>query len=104
MARKTTKRKGNKWLEHVKRTMSTMKRKGTYKKGLGLSQVIKEAKKTWHRGGGADDKKPEPIDAPDAPMEGGEDEEKEEMPPTTEPPTAGRRRRSARKTKRRGRK
>ena len=26
-----------------------MKSKGTYKKGMGLKQVIKEAKKTWHK-------------------------------------------------------
>ena len=93
----------NKWLTHVKKTMKVMKRKGTYKKGLGLSQVIKEAKKTWHKKGGAEDEKPKPIDADVAPaMEGGEDEE--EMPPTTESTTAGRRRRGSRKTKRRSRK
>ena len=38
----------NAWLMHVKKTMKTMKSKGTYKKGQGLKQVIKEAKKTWH--------------------------------------------------------
>lgn len=34
-----------------------MKSKGTYKKGMGLKQVIKEAKKSWHsvKKGGADD-------------------------------------------------
>lgn len=43
----------NKWLAHVKKTMKQMKSKGTYVKGKGLGQVIKEAKKTWskHRGG-----------------------------------------------------
>ncbi len=41
----------NKWLMHVKKTMKTMKSKGTYVKGKGLGQVIKEAKKTWHKGG-----------------------------------------------------
>ena len=41
----------NKWLLHVKKTMKTMKSKGTYEKGKGLSQVIKEAKKTWKKGG-----------------------------------------------------
>jgi hypothetical protein len=39
----------NKWITHVKKTMRTMKSKGTYKKGLGLKQVIKEAKKSWHK-------------------------------------------------------
>lgn len=37
----------NAWLAHVKKTMKQMKSKGTYKKGMGLSQVIKEAKKDW---------------------------------------------------------
>jgi len=53
----------NKWLMHVKKTMKTMKAKGTYKKGEGLKQVIKAAKATYHKHkGGAD----------------GDDEEKEE--------------------------
>jgi hypothetical protein len=43
----------NKWLTHVKATMKTMKKRGTYKKGDGLKKVIGEAKKTYkkHRGG-----------------------------------------------------
>lgn len=43
----------NVWLSHVKKTMKSMKSKGTYKKGDGLKKVIKEAKKTYkkHRGG-----------------------------------------------------
>jgi hypothetical protein len=43
----------NAWLSHVKKTMKSMKSKGTYKKGDGLKKVIKEAKKTYknHRGG-----------------------------------------------------
>lgn len=40
----------NKWLSHVKSTMADMKRKGTYKKGMGLSQVIKAAKLTYKKG------------------------------------------------------
>ncbi len=47
----------NKWITHIKKTMKTMKSRGTYKKGMGLKQVIKEAKKTWHKvksGGGED--------------------------------------------------
>lgn len=45
----------NHWLTHVKKTMKTMKSKGTYKKGDGLKKVIKEAKKTYkkHKGGAA---------------------------------------------------
>jgi hypothetical protein len=44
----------NKWIVHVKKTMRQMKSRGTYKKGMGLKQVIKEAKKSWnkHKGGG----------------------------------------------------
>jgi hypothetical protein len=48
----------NKWLTHIKKTMKSMKSKGTYKKGMGLKQVILAAKKTWHkakRGGGEGD-------------------------------------------------
>jgi len=37
----------NKWLAHVKKTMKTMKSKGTYKKGDGLKKVIMEAKKSY---------------------------------------------------------
>jgi len=45
----------NKWIAHVKKTMKRMKSRGTYKKGMGLKQVIMEAKKDWHKvksGGG----------------------------------------------------
>jgi hypothetical protein len=50
----------HKWIVHIKKTMKTMKSKGTYKKGLGLKQVIKEAKKSWHHAkkGGADEGMP----------------------------------------------
>ena len=43
----------NAWLAHVKKTMKVMKKHGTYKKGMGLKQVISAAKKTYkkHRGG-----------------------------------------------------
>ena len=43
----------NKWLMHVKKTMTTMKSRGTYKKGDGLKKVIMEAKKSYkkHKGG-----------------------------------------------------
>ena len=53
----------NKWLAHVKKTMRTMKSKGSYKKGDGLKKVILEAKKTYkklgRRGGGDEDPEPE---------------------------------------------
>ena len=42
----------NKWLAHVKKTMKTMKSKGSYKKGDGLKKVIMEAKKTYKKHGG----------------------------------------------------
>jgi hypothetical protein len=41
----------NPWLTHVKKTMSEMKHRGTYKKGDGLKKVILEAKKTYKRSG-----------------------------------------------------
>ena len=41
----------NAWLTHVKKTMSEMKHRGTYKKGDGLKKVIMEAKKTYKRSG-----------------------------------------------------
>lgn len=60
----------NAWLSHVKKTMKTMKKKGMYEKGKGLSQVIKEAKKTWKKGGADEkDKAPVIVDIPDAPIE-----------------------------------
>lgn len=83
----------NKWIIHIKKTMKTMKSRGTYKKGMGLKQVIKEAKKSWHkvkgkRGGGESSEEEE-----------AEKEEKtEEM---KEPEMGGRRRRRHGKTQRR---
>ena len=56
----------NKWITHIKKTMKTMKSKGTYKKGDGLKKVIMEAKKHWKKHGGADDSV-----APAAPAMGG---------------------------------
>ena len=83
----------NKWITHIKKTMKQMKSRGTYKKGMGLKQVIKEAKKTWakvKRGGG----------------EGSSSEEEEAAASATadaaaEPPMGGRRRRKHGKTQRR---
>ena len=46
----------NVWLTHVKKTMSEMKRRGTYKKGDGLRKVIMEAKKTYKRSSSAEPK------------------------------------------------
>ena len=71
--------------------MKQMKSRGTYKKGMGLKQVIKEAKKSWHkvkRGG-----------------DGSSSEEEEEKTTTTADaaaePEGGRRRRGHGKTHRR---
>jgi hypothetical protein len=57
----------NKWIVHVKKTMRQMKSKGTYKKGMGLKQVIKEAKKTWKKHGGG----PDGVEEPPVVEEGG---------------------------------
>ena len=83
----------NPWIAHVKKTMRHMKKKGTYAKGKGLAQVIKEAKKSWkhHRRGGADPEEKEP-------------EMPEPMPTTQdEGMEAGRRRRTGKKTRRHSR-
>lgn len=72
----------NKWITHIKKTMKTMKSRGTYKKGMGLKQVIKEAKKSWHK----------------VKHGGGEDSSSEEE---ADPPMGGRRRRKHGKTQRR---
>lgn len=64
--------------------MKTMKSRGTYKKGMGLKQVIKEAKKSWHKVKGK--------------RGGGEDSSSEEE---NEPELGGRRRRKHGKTQRR---
>lgn len=69
----------NAWITHVKKTMRTMKSKGTYKKGMGLKQVIKEAKKSWKKvkkGGAEEEAEPVPkveegAVAPPAVEEGG---------------------------------
>jgi hypothetical protein len=57
----------NKWILHIKKTMKQMKSKGSYAKGKGLGQVIKEAKKTWKKGGGDD---PAPTVTPTPTMGG----------------------------------
>jgi len=82
----------NKWITHIKKTMKTMKSRGTYKKGMGLKQVIKEAKKSWSK----------------VKRGGGEDSSSEEEEKTTatadaaaEPAMGGRRRRKHGKTQRR---
>jgi hypothetical protein len=72
----------NKWLVHIKKTMKTMKAKGTYVKGKGLKQVILAAKKTWHKvktGGGNGDLVDVPLDD-DAPAA---------APPAAPPATTG---------------
>ena len=54
----------NKWLAHVKKTMKTMKSRGTYKKGDGLKKVILEAKKSYKKHKGGEEESPE--SSPDA--------------------------------------
>lgn len=75
----------NRWLAHMKKTMRKMKLNKTYKKGMGLKQVIAQAKLTYRKGkrGGAEDEEPEV-------------EEKEEVAETGE----GGRRRTRRKSRR----
>ena len=83
----------NKWITHIKKTMKTMKSRGTYKKGMGLKQVIKEAKKSWHkvkRGGNLGEGSSSEEEA-----------ETEEKKVKMEPPMGGRRRRKHGKTQRR---
>ena len=84
----------NKWITHIKKTMRTMKSKGTYKKGLGLKQVIKEAKKSWHHAKKGGDLEVVPAATSAAAAEDSSSDE--------EPVVAGRRKH--RKTVRRGRK
>ena len=82
----------NKWISHIKKTMKQMKSRGTYKKGMGLKQVIKEAKKSWHkvkRGG----------DGSSSEEEEAEKQEKKDV--MSEPAEGGRRRRKHGKTQRR---
>jgi hypothetical protein len=84
----------NKWLMHVKKTMKTMKSRGTYKKGDGLKKVILEAKKSYkkHKGGAEGDSSSSSSDdtAAAAPA------------PEVEPdaPAGGRRKRGTRRTRR----
>ena len=84
----------NKWITHIKKTMKQMKKKGTYKKGLGLKQVIMEAKKHWHKGGAESGTEPEA-------KSGTEPDSDEETAPTVPPAEGGRKRRRSKKTHRR---
>ena len=64
----------NRWLAHMKKTMRKMKLNNTYKKGMGLKQVIAQAKLTYRKGkrGGAEEEAEEEVEAPAAPAgEGG---------------------------------
>ena len=54
----------NKWLTHVKHTMKTMKKRGTYKKGDGLKKVIMEAKKSYKKHKGGEEEKESPESSP----------------------------------------
>jgi hypothetical protein len=81
---------------HVKKTMKTMKSRGTYKKGDGLKKVIMEAKKSYkkHKGGAEHTDSSSDDTAPAAPTP--------DAPDAPAPPTAmgGRRKRGTRRTRR----
>ena len=87
----------NRWLAHMKKTMRKMKLNKTYKKGMGLKQVIAQAKLTYRKGkrGGADDDK---VSYPPQMVRtvGRGEEEEEEVAETGE----GGRRRTRRKSRR----
>jgi hypothetical protein len=91
----------NKWLMHVKKTMKTMKSRGTYKKGDGLKKVILEAKKSYkkHKGGAEGDSSSSSSDdtaaAAPTPMA---DAPAPEVKPDA--PAGGRRKRGTRRTRR----
>jgi hypothetical protein len=81
----------NKWLAHVKKTMKLHK-------GKKFGDILKAAKKTWHKGkkGGADEAKME-----EPKMEDKMEEPKTEEPKTGLEATAGRRRTRRRRHSRR---
>jgi len=89
----------NKWLAHIKKTMKQMKSKGTYKKGMGLKQVIMAAKKTWHKKGGGSCMTGGEDESVDVPL----DDEKtattgtEKADPTVSQDVGGRRRKTSRR-------
>jgi hypothetical protein len=80
----------NKWLAHVKKTMKLHK-------GKKFGDILKAAKKTWHKGkkGGADEAKMEEPKVED------KVEDKMEEPKTGLEATAGRRRTRRRRQSRR---
>jgi hypothetical protein len=83
---------------HVKKTMKTMKSRGTYKKGDGLKKVILEAKKSYkkHKGGAEGDSSSSSSDdtAAAAPAPAPAPEVKPDAP------AGGRRKRGTRRTRR----
>ena len=89
----------NRWLAHMKKTMRKMKIKKTYKKGMGLKQVIAQAKLTYRkgkRGGAEDDKVSYPPQQVRKVGRGDGEEEEEEVALSEE----GGRRRTRRKSRR----
>jgi hypothetical protein len=96
----------NKWLMHVKKTMKTMKSRGTYKKGDGLKKVIMEAKKSYkkHKGGAehTDSSSSSSDDTAAAAPAAAPAATPEVKPDAPAPPTAmgGRRKRGTRRTRR----
>jgi hypothetical protein len=92
---------------HVKKTMKTMKSRGTYKKGDGLKKVIMEAKKSYkkHKGGADGDSSSSDDTAAAAPAPtsmAATPEVKPDAPAAPAPTTAmgGRRKRGTRRTRR----
>jgi hypothetical protein len=88
----------NVWLTHVKSTMASMKKAGTYKKGDGLKKVILAAKKTYKSTRRASKKG----------RRGGEEKDElpakgEAMPESESPSEGGRRGRKSRSTRRKSR-
>jgi len=94
----------NKWLMHVKKTMKTMKSRGTYKKGDGLKKVIMEAKKSYkkHKGGADGDSSSSSSDDTAAAAPAPTSMAATPAPDAPAPTTAmgGRRKRGTRRTRR----
>lgn len=108
----------NPWLTHVKSTMASMRKAGTYKKGDGLKKVIHAAKKTYKKtrravhnfikGHRASKKSRRRGGVDPSGAEGSSSDEEGEynLPPTpedtgnTQPASAGRRRSTRRRARR----
>ena len=93
----------NAWLTHVKSTMASMRKAGTYKKGDGLKKVIHAAKKTYKKTRRGSKKGRRGGDPPAAATESYEVPAAEGQPGDTQeavPPNGGRRRSTRRRARR----